>query len=402
MNYTNELNFLIEIFEKNGVHARILGQTQLAGLIENGELFWGGGLDSRSLFDALRHGTLYRTTDALECHYKLLLLPEREEKTALMVGPYRAEPPSEERCFEIGERIGLSPQRQSYLTWYYMTVARLTEDSPLMTALSVFCERIFATPSYNAVELDGAPLRGEIPLTKTLSEQSVSDTMIDMKAMEERYAFENAMIRAVELGTPSDDLKLSTVLGEGLFENRISDHLRNAKNYCIIMNTLLRKAAERGGVHPIYLDRVSSGFAIKIEECESTSLCITLMSEMFRDYCRLVRKHSFKSYSPTVQRVILAIETDLSRELSTSALARSQGISVGYLSSVFKKETGKTLTEFIRIRRMEHAQYLLRSTALQIQSVALHCGIMDLQYFSKQFKRHTGKTPSEYRARFTN
>ena len=47
---------------------------------------------------------------------------------------------------------------------------------------------------------------------------------------------------------------------------------------------------------------------------------------------------------------------------------------------------------------MEHAAHLLGSTSLQIQTVALHCGIMDVQYFSKLFKRQTGMTPSDYRA----
>ena len=58
---------------------------------------------------------------------------------------------------------------------------------------------------------------------------------------------------------------------------------------------------------------------------------------------------------------------------------------------------GKTLTEYIRERRMEYASYLLQTTDLQIQTVALHCGIMDVQYFSKLFKRQFGTAPSQHR-----
>ena len=78
-------------------------------------------------------------------------------------------------------------------------------------------------------------------------------------------------------------------------------------------------------------------------------------------------------------------------------MAREQNLSAGYLSAVFKQETGKTLTEYIRDKRIKHAQYLLGTTHLQIQTVALHCGIMDVHYFSKTFKKQTGKTPKEYR-----
>ena len=163
------------------------------------------------------------------------------------------------------------------------------------------------------------------------------------------------------------------------------------------MNTLLRKAAERGGVHPVYLDRVSSEFAAKIEQMSLLSEFSSFMREMFISYCRLVRKHSIKRYSPVVQKTVLLIDSDLSAPLTLSALAAAQGLSEGYLATVFKKETEKTVSEYVREKRMKHAAHLLTTTRLQIQTVALHCGIMDVQYFSKLFKKHTGKTPKEYR-----
>ena len=163
------------------------------------------------------------------------------------------------------------------------------------------------------------------------------------------------------------------------------------------MNTLLRKAAENGGVHPVYLDRISSNFARQIEEISVLSAFPTLMHEMFRSYCRLVRKHSTRRYSPAVQKTILLIDSDLSAPLTLSTLAAAQELSEGYLAKIFKKETEKTVSEYVREKRMKHAAHLLTTTRLQIQTIALHCGIMDVHYFSKQFKKHTGKTPKEYR-----
>ncbi len=91
------------------------------------------------------------------------------------------------------------------------------------------------------------------------------------------------------------------------------------------------------------------------------------------------------------------IDADLSAELSAGRLSLGLGVSLGHLCAVFKRETGKTLSEYIRERHIEYATYLLDTTDLQIQTVALHCGIMDLQYFSKLFKRQLGVTPTEYR-----
>jgi YesN/AraC family two-component response regulator len=182
-----------------------------------------------------------------------------------------------------------------------------------------------------------------------------------------------------------------------MFEKRIQDPVRNAKNYCIIMNTLLRKAAEHGGVHPVHIDKLSSKFAARIELVTDTKKVSEFMREMFSSYCRLVQKHSTRHYSPIVKKTVILFEADISAELSLATLAKQQGVSSGYLATVFKKETGKTVSEYVRDKRIEHAKYLLSMTHLQVQTVALHCGIMDVQYFSKIFKKQIGKTPKEYR-----
>ena len=52
-------------------------------------------------------------------------------------------------------------------------------------------------------------------------------------------------------------------------EKRLSDPIRDIKNYTIILNTILRKSAEKGKVHPIHLDALSSQFAKEIENITS-------------------------------------------------------------------------------------------------------------------------------------
>ena len=226
---------------------------------------------------------------------------------------------------------------------------------------------------------------------------SHDDTEMSMRALERRYAFENEMIRAVEQGQLHIEKQLMKAFSAGAFEKRVADPLRNAKNYGIIMNTLLRKAAERGGVHPLHIDRTSSEFAKRIEEMASLDAMSELMREMFRSYCKLVQDNSTAGLPEVVKATMLEVNADLSADISPHELAKRQGVSPDYLSTIFKHATGQTLSDYIRKRRMEHAAHLLGSTNLQIQTVALHCGIMDVQYFSKLFKRQIGMTPSDYR-----
>ena len=222
-------------------------------------------------------------------------------------------------------------------------------------------------------------------------------TVWNMQAVERRYAYENELMRAVSRGQVHKTDRLLTDLAALPLEKRLPDVLRNAKNYCIIMNTLLRKAAESGGVHPVYLDRVSSDFARKIETLKTSAGAAALMQEMFRFYCRLVSKHSVRKYSLPIQKAITYIDSDLTADLSLSALAAMQNVSAGYLSALFRQETGQTLTEYVNRKRVRYAMQLLQTTDLQIQTVAQHCGIVDVHYFSKLFKKYVGKSPTEYR-----
>lgn len=298
---------------------------------------------------------------------------------------------------EIGEKNGISPKKQRYLAEYYAGLPILAEGDRLFVMLDTFCELIWNSPSFAIVDINKKHQIPVSPINEPMKNDDSSDVLVNMKTMEKRYEFENEMIRAVSLGQIHKENLLLNAFSEQMFEKRLPDLLRNAKNYGIIMNTLLRKAAESGGVHPVYLDRVSSEFAAKIERLPSLSENASLMREMFRTYCRLVRKHAMKKFSLIVQKTILLIDSDLSADLSLHSLAERQNVSLGYLSTIFKKETGKTVSEYIRKKRVNHASHLLATTQLQIQTVALHCGIMDVQYFSKIFKKETGKTPKEYR-----
>ena len=180
-------------------------------------------------------------------------------------------------------------------------------------------------------------------------------------------------------------------------EKRLSYPIRDIKNYTIILNTILRKSAEKGKVHPIHLDALSSQFAKEIENITSVKKGIELQKNMVEKYCLLVKKHSINHYSLPIQKVITYIDTDLTADLSLSALSNLLNLSPNYLSALFKKEAGTTLTNYVNTKRIEHAVYLLSSTDMQIQNIAQYCGIPDVNYFTKIFKKVMNKTPSEFK-----
>jgi len=398
MFYSNELSFLCDVLEKNRIHATVLREEEqsAAEIGRRINLLGDSAPYLAEVISSLSHRTVYRFEEH-SCRYILLRLPEAHPASVLCVGPYLGGEIGEDEIRSIGDKMGITQLKFRYLKEYYTGIAVLDESSPVFLMINSFCERIWRGESFRIESVREEISPSEIPFSDSMADISPRDTMVKIRAIEQRYEFENKMIRAVTLGQHHTERLFKTAFSENLFERRVADPLRNAKNYGIIMNTLLRKAAENGGVHPVHIDSVSSEFAGRIERSTSMEESRELMFEMFRTYCRLVRTMSLRKYSEVVQNTIMIIEADLSAELSPSKLAESQDISLGYLSTLFKKETGSTLSEYIRKRRMEYAEYILSTTNLQIQTVALHCGIMDVQYFSKLFKGHFGKTPSEYR-----
>ena len=82
---------------------------------------------------------------------------------------------------------------------------------------------------------------------------------------------------------------------------------------------------------------------------------------------------------------------------SYNAISAEFALNSSYVSSLFKRETGSTLTNFVNNKRIEHAIYLLNTTKLPIQDIAVQCGITDVNYFTKLFKKIKNMTPSQYR-----
>ena len=401
MNCEYELNFFCDILKKCHISVTVISLNDSVDTVFDSPLtdIFGFKPDDtmNRILGNVENNTKYNFSTDINLKYVYLRIPVLSQKNILFIGPYLSSSLSSKDIAEIGERAGLSLSAQKIFKEYCLSVPILPESDRIFTVINTLCERIWQTPSFAITEVNKNHISPVLPIESASRGESFDEISAAIKTMELRYAFENELIRAVSLGQQHKEELLSVAFDEQVFEKRIQDPVRNSKNYCIIMNTLLRKAAEDGGVHPIYIDRASSKFAMKIEQMTDEKAFSPLMREMFSSYCRLVRKHSMKKYSPIVKKTILIIDSDISAELSLNGLSKKQGISAGYLATIFKKETGKTISEYVKDKRIDHAIYLLNTTHLQIQTIALHCGIMDVQYFSKIFKKKTGKTPREYR-----
>lgn len=83
-------------------------------------------------------------------------------------------------------------------------------------------------------------------------------------------------------------------------------------------------------------------------------------------------------------------------DVTVRTVADSLGISEGYLSHIFKKETNYTLLNYLTRYRIQKAMELLNDYKMKIYEVAEQVGYRDTTYFSTTFKKFVGISPSEY------
>ncbi|MFQ6949977.1 MAG: response regulator [Blautia hansenii] len=90
------------------------------------------------------------------------------------------------------------------------------------------------------------------------------------------------------------------------------------------------------------------------------------------------------------------VRENYGEKLTLAAIASKIGISQGYLSSVFKKQTGGNLNDYINQIKIEKAKELLEKHEYMMYEISDMLGFENPYYFSKVFKKLTGITPSEY------
>ena len=119
--------------------------------------------------------------------------------------------------------------------------------------------------------------------------------------------------------------------------------------------------------------------------------------QIIATYCVMVRNLNRQAYSPIIQKIIAYIDTDLRTDLSLKTFAKYLNVNASYLSTLFSKEVGMPLSEYVNRSRIFHAKKLLQGTNLPIKSISEQCGFSDTHYFTRVFRKLEGITPNTYR-----
>ena len=225
-----------------------------------------------------------------------------------------------------------------------------------------------------------------------------SENIIQMRQVEMRYEYSAALTDAVRRGNlPLALYMIGQHSPADQADIRNANPLRNAQNYCIVLNTQLRHALEDTGIHPYRVDRLSNQIGLEIEQLKNISQVPDFFGQILRRYCRLVQEHTYPNLKPLTNLAVTYIKEHLADNLTVKDTAKALTVNANYLSSLFHKEMGISFIDFVNKERTEQAASLLTHTNLQIQQIASSVGYNNTSYFAKQFLRFQGVSPSQYR-----
>jgi two-component system response regulator YesN len=112
--------------------------------------------------------------------------------------------------------------------------------------------------------------------------------------------------------------------------------------------------------------------------------------------CRLIGNMFQTETMKAIDHSIAYIRSNLDQELTITHCAKHAYLSPSYYSNLFKQATGLTFIQFLTHERMEQAKAMLLEDQ-QVQDISERLGYANRRYFSDLFKKHTGRTPSEFR-----
>ncbi len=320
------------------------------------------------------------------------LLYEEQKEGFIRIGPFRSTSITETQVTQLFYNLRLSVRNQQSLRNYYDTLPLLPSNAT-------------ANLGYLGMNLFGQSM----PLVRESHYQSeqaitqdneiITSTLENIEKIEERYKHEHMLRQAI---CQSNPVLLEKAIHffetSANFQDRIPQNpLRSTKNLAFVLNTVLRHAAEEGGLHPVYLDRLSSKYALLIEQATTRTQVSQLHHDMYTSYFNAVAKHTFKEYSPFIQKVVTYIQLNIDKSLTPTLLAKRFHMQASNLAALFKKETGKTVSTFIHELQIAEASYYLETTTLTIGEISTMIGLNDANYFTRLFKKIKKMSPSAYR-----
>jgi len=214
------------------------------------------------------------------------------------------------------------------------------------------------------------------------------------------YFLEQELLSKIKSGNLNDTLAVLKEINS-LKRTRLSkDVLRSVKNSLICSVTLFTRAAIEGGVTPEAAFTLSDSIILAIEEINNMPELMEYEYTAAKQYVQIVQDLSRIKYSYIIQQAISYIYKNLTNKLTLQKISDAIYVHPNYLSSLFKREVGMSLPDYIMKTRVDESKYYIRYTNTKISDIAAFYQFCNQSYYTQVFRKFSGCTPNEYRIKY--
>ena len=226
------------------------------------------------------------------------------------------------------------------------------------------------------------------------SKDNTNDTF--HRLVNEEYAFYDAVSRGdIDAVRKNLEIKRFTDLsGMGVLSK---DMLTNMKYHFVITAALITRSCMQAGMEMEQAYRLSDFYILKLDAVHSLSALTSLHSKMVLDFTEKMLYLQKRSVSKPVAACIDYIYSHIKERITIEALAEYVQLSPSHLSRLFKKEAGMTVNDYVREKKIEKAQNLLKYCDYSMIDIATYLSFSSQSHFIQTFKRLVGVAPKKYR-----
>jgi AraC-like DNA-binding protein len=129
----------------------------------------------------------------------------------------------------------------------------------------------------------------------------------------------------------------------------------------------------------------------------SSEKCISILNYIIYE---LLDNTELKSQNPHIRKMLKYIDEHLGEPIGLCEVSRFINLSPEYASTLFRRQTGKTMTDYINEKKMLYAKKLISEGSMPLVEIAPSLGFENYNYFSRLFKKLFGASPKSFKNRF--
>lgn|SRR5690625_351045 len=338
-----------------------------------------------------------RKTDFLEKYLTISILNNDILEGTVLIGPFISYSVSEERINSIINEARLFSSRDQMFN-YYNSLPNIEHETLVNISIIVFHMFNRILLSFETVTKKNNNLITPTGIKKEAN--MLISQNLQTNIIQHDRQFEKKILDIVREGKV-EDLDNFRIMKEEEEASVLSksSHMRSVKNHIITLITLVSIASIDGGLDHEIAMLLRDEFILQLEELNRIEETRKLSRTMLYTFTEKVLQVKNEQYSQTIASCRNYIVKRVYEEINHNDIASMIELSPKYLSVLFKKEVGITISEYIQQTKIEEAKKLLAHSSNTILDISSLLNFSDQSYFTKVFKKVVGITPKVYRER---